>query len=697
MNQSIVPSSSSNEIKTFQEILIDSSNSLNLNLKSIDLINSKDYLNQLTQNSLKDLIQEPSKLIAKANSIQTDLSLLCFKNFKNFLLINQAYNTLNSSFHSLNFLINQFLSNQNQILILSKNFKLSIDSILTKRNQLKLLLIHSNSIQDLIQIPKLISTCINLKLWNEAIELAIKFFNLNLKLNQNHQNLILNQIKSQVNRSIQSLYHHLLNQLIQKNLKLPLAVKSINLIRKLSKLFSNDSNLINSLSEPEIRMCFIVSRWQSFFENLQQLELSTDFSSNPNLNSNLNSIKPLQNISIDNSIHLGENRIKFLRKWIEIWRDLVGDSLSIYLELFLTQSILKIHHPISNSGPNQFLNDPQTPLNLFITESLNLLINTLNHHLPFVVSVSGLVSILTQLAYCGTAFGKLGLDFTPIISPIIVDRIEQVIQLRMKFGLTQLQSDLKSIIFSNTLSPSFFRTGFQIRRRSHHTIGTISSLLLTFENGLIASDSINQVLKLKLNELNQSISDKLLLNWINLFPILARFINSQLIALNELRLLPAVKSYKPLVHSQINTLSLATDELEKIISMIPEEILKEELNHEIHNQDEDSSIPDQDKQTANRLRSLIYRFFLIWSRNVVPNLEHSLRVGIYEELHLSEPEDKFKDLIGKCEGLLEKIHGSKSSNPCQNQESLPIKENSQNEDKEKIVENSEEITKDENS
>ncbi|EGG01644.1 uncharacterized protein MELLADRAFT_110747 [Melampsora larici-populina 98AG31] len=386
---------------------------------------------------------------------------------------------------------------------------------------------------------------------------------------------VLHQIRLEVDRALQASRDNLINSLKDRGLKFPSAVRTIGVLRRMSNLFSQsiDSPSIKSLTKPELRITFLASRWSCLANALQQVQLSTGFSPSSALSCTSNPLH-LDQFS-DASLQYNEDCLKFLRKWLEIWRDLVGDTISIYYEIFLKStnsdtSTLKINpdqHLSNSTGGSSpaFFKDSVSPLNFFATQATHLLISTLTHHVKLLVTISTLSSLLTQLSYCAAAFAKRGMDFTSAIRPTFINTLEEIIKLRMESGLEQFQLDLKPILIQTPTSSSFKQAAFQPRRKLLHPPST-----QPLEHRLIAPDTLRQVLTIDSTTNPPSTSpSRLPSHLLTLFPPLARFLNSQLIALNELRLLPIIESYSKLSSYQLQVLTTINEELRKLTLSLP--------------------------------------------------------------------------------------------------------------------------------
>ncbi|KAH9810140.1 Dor1-like family-domain-containing protein [Melampsora americana] len=666
-NEKMILHQNHHQLSTLDHLLIQSAQELKLNLNQEILSSSEssNYISKLASLPLSKLNSEPSELQFNQNNLDSDLSLLCFREFRTFLLAHDASIAIKRTFNQLHLSLDQLLQDTLKLNSIIHEFPNSVQNVLHDRKQMNLLLHHLTPIEDLLDLPQLVSTCVNARLWNEAIELAIRVRQLDtqLSLQDPHSSSgVLHQIRSEVDQALKALRDNLINTLRDRGLKFPSAVRTIAILRRMSNLSSDsiDSPSIESLTETELRITFLASRWSCLANALQQVQLSTGFSPSSALSSTSNPLH-LEQFS-DASLQYNEDRLKFLRKWLEIWRELVGDTISIYHEIFLKStnqniSTLKINsdHPLSNptvrSSP-AFFNDKLSPLNFFATQATHLLISTLTHHVKLLVTISSLSSLLTQLSYCAAAFSKWGMDFTSTIRPTFINTLEEIIKLRMESGLKQFQVDLKPITIQTPTSSSFNKTVFQTRRRSLHPPSTQS-----LEHRLIAPDTLRQVLSIDLSlNLPSSSPSRLPSHLLTLFPPLARFLNSQFTALNELRLLPIIESYPKISSYQLQILTSINEELRKLsLSLPPPSPLhsgfsnnSEHLQSLIKEDHGGSASPDQ-------LREIVHRLIWLWSKHVLPMLEHSLRVEIYGDLKIKKASDEFSSLLEFSESILSSL------------------------------------------
>lgn len=233
----------------------------------------------------------------------------------------------------------------------------------------------------------------------------------------------------------------------------------------------------------------------------------------------------------------GDDRLRSLKRWIEVWREIVGETVNIYSEIFLaapetsTSQATELQideQSLPSSGQSRdsalALSEASPPLALFLYQAQNALKSLLQTQLPNITSVSSLVSLQTQLSYCSAAFSKFGFDFRHIPNKSIASRVLELTSERFKTAVGTFQKDL---------SRGFTQSG----ARSGKPRLVISALVATE-----AWDSIAALDDESLKSSSTSRSSHPPA-YIALFPPLAKLINNYASALNELRLLPITSLY----------------------------------------------------------------------------------------------------------------------------------------------------------
>jgi len=493
------------------------------------------------------------------------------------------------------------------------SFTTSITPVLSSRTRLNLVRSNISSIEDILSIPRLVSTCVRGGWWSEAMELAYRARDLEQILKPNRPPVpskrdLLSRVREEVEVEVKTLRARILEGLRSRSLKLPGAVRSITLLRRMSSSALSDQEASSSLSEPELRMALLTSRWECLRSQLDQLEVSAGSGAS------------------------SEDRLKYVKRWIEVWREVVGETVTIHNEIFLTSH----NHPtsplqsfksskskqspsltsaISNGQqpPSLQLENPQIPLALFLSQALLSLQTLLTNQLPQITAISSLSSLQTQLSYCSTAFSKFGFDFRYLPNQLITARVLDVLKDRFSQATE---------VFGRDLARAVTQSGAR---------GGKPRIVL---GALIASEGRSSILSLEDEELSiegedgRTITSTQPQSFVSLFPPLARLLNAHAMALNELRLLPLVALFQPIQKAQYENLLISSQELENFINTANAS-LSDSLASPALSDDADvqrqNTVLEEDK-------ILLKRFTLVFTKSVLPWCRWALREGVYPDI-----------------------------------------------------------------
>lgn len=476
------------------------------------------------------------------------------------------------------------------------------------------------SIEDILSIPRLVSTCIRGGWWNEAVDLAFRARELedilkspssatthNKDTGKSRRSL-LGKVREDVEDELEALRSRIIEGLRGRGLKLPSAVRSIALLRRLSSAAQTVTKVTEgleeskSLSEPELRLTFLASRWDCLRSQLDQLEMSAS------------------------SAASSDDRLRSIKRWIEIWREVVGETVNIYNEIFLTSlpsppartSPLPLSSKEMPATPQSdtthsplALSEASPPLALFLTQAQNALRSLLQTQLPHLSAVTSLVSLQTQLSYCAAAFSKFGFDFRHIPHRAIASRLLQITCERFDIAVETFRKDL-----SRALTQSGARSGKP-------------RLVIS---ALVAAESCDSIAALEESDLSNLTSNKTshAAAFIALFPPLAKLLNNYATALNELRLLPITSLYPTVVRTLRVSLNEATANMVQFVKIALES---------------QKAYPEDDDQAEAEEQTMILRkSSLILSRCILPWVSWALDEVVYPDIRKERWKDKDKTL-----------------------------------------------------
>ncbi|KAF9511045.1 hypothetical protein BS47DRAFT_1383654 [Hydnum rufescens UP504] len=350
---------------------------------------TKLYLSHLSSLPLTTLLTEPTRLATESDLLTADLTQLCHNQHTTFLSLHSASTVLSSSLESLTTSLDSILEEWIPSLEHeSRRFVENTQSIQRDRRKASLVLEHHDKLLDVLELPQLLATCVQSGYYAEALDL-VGHFERNL-LAVLPQTALLDSVHASVLGSMQSLLNQLLHQL-RAPAKLPVLFKTVNLLRRM-----------DVLSEDQLAVAFIQGRAANLEDAFDR--------------------------ATGTERHRQEDPARYLRKWIEVFRegvyDLVTQYSSIFLPLPAPTSVTALS-PQSQLSPAMLRSFLTTCTSAFLTRLLTLLRTTLRE-IP-AVDMSSVSSLITQLAYCASSFGRIGLDFRAALRPIIEDAVYDIV------------------------------------------------------------------------------------------------------------------------------------------------------------------------------------------------------------------------------------------------------------------------------
>ncbi|KAL9088371.1 MAG: hypothetical protein Q9159_003145 [Coniocarpon cinnabarinum] len=251
---------------------------------------------------------------------------------------------------------------------------------------------------------------------------------------------IIASINDQAEEAMRGMTTRLLSSLRAQNLKLANAMRLIGLLRRVAPELEEGANnqaaaWSSGSNEGSLGLLFLVSRLM-------------------NLNTTLEALEPLQDLADqetqtrqagrapDGDWAAGQQTERYLKRHIEVFREQCFAIVSMYKSIF----------PASLAGPTSSSNDEEDILNqiespnnfrrsslsssvshddpmlkipsalsAFTLELVEVLLTTLKTYLPNVRDHSSRDSLLTQVLYCAGSLGRLGGDFSLMLSVLQED------------------------------------------------------------------------------------------------------------------------------------------------------------------------------------------------------------------------------------------------------------------------------------
>lgn len=488
------------EIPSLPELLT-SNTSVPLETLSVPEISG--YLTHLTTLPLETLQTEPTTLSSSSAQLTNALTTLCYTSYPTFLSLHSTASTLTSSLSSLSTSLDSLLSILPSLESSTQSFATQTRQIQKSRRKANLVLEHHDKLYDVLSLPLLLDSCIRNHNYGEALMLSNHSTHLS---KQFPSNPLIQSVQAECDARVQVMLRQLLGTLTEQA-KLPSLFKSISFLRKMVVM-----------DEKELALAFLTGRG-AYLEGVFK---SVVDEKRGGLEGNRERDKEIY--------------AKFLKKYVDAWREGIYDVVTQYMTIFLDRSPSTSSTSTSTptSGPHSVtLEDvPQLHalLTTFTTYHLEELLSLLRETLPLIPDPSLLTSLLTQLTYCANSFARVGMDFKGLLAPIFIDAVKRGVKQELDDALVSWNSN-----FTPPAESSAYSKGSS---RSHHT-----SIPKRPSQHLIAQSSASSPPKPTPTQLQSIVSSspnvppQILVS----YPPLAVYTNAILTALNGLRMLAPVE------------------------------------------------------------------------------------------------------------------------------------------------------------
>jgi hypothetical protein len=154
---------------------------------------------------------------------------------------------------------------------------------------------------------------------------------------------------------------------------------------------------------------------------------------------------------------------KFLKKYIDVWREGVYDIITQFSTIFLERPPSSTPKtPITSSAP---LSSLHPLLTTYTTHALTThLLPLLSQTLPL-LPISTLPSLLTQLTYCATAFARVGMDFRGVLGGLFCTAVASAVGGDLKVAGAKWVERVKNAVGdTSALSPTLSSQSHMTRK-----------------------------------------------------------------------------------------------------------------------------------------------------------------------------------------------------------------------------------------
>lgn len=394
--------------KFLQDLLI------NDQLLSTETYTTTTNTSELSENHKRTLIEEIAELDLKQHDINLKLAAITNENRDFIIDISHDLNSFNKTVetdynHEIDAMLkvldiealNGVASNRFHVLI---NEKLT-DAIKINNS----ILTNIDSVLDLLELPTLCKLCILQGNYQESLEISILVQALLIRF---PKLVIFQRMQAQVEQELKRMVRGLI-KLLNTNLKQNNILKIFQILNKLDILSYGSENTSYSKfssSKSSSRAISTADKQVQKDKLLKIIYLSARFKF---ITSEIAALKPL----------ISFNKLSYLKRFIEIYREYIFNSLSIYFAIFGISSNLS-NATLDTSQEDNLL------INQFIRNLALLLVQNLKKYLPEVFSGSTTEGeeteteldiqskkngLILQIIYLCKSLSKYKVDFEPII------------------------------------------------------------------------------------------------------------------------------------------------------------------------------------------------------------------------------------------------------------------------------------------
>ena len=346
------------------------------------------YLGHLTGLPLTDLQAEPTSLSSSSAQLTNALTTLCHTSYPTFLSLHATTATLSTSLSSLSSSLDSLLGALPSLETSARAFAQETRKIQRDRRKASLILEHHDKLYDVLSLPMLLDSCIRNHSYNEALLLATHSMTLSRRFPNNP---LMQSVRAECDARVQAMLTQLLG-VLSEQAKLPALFRAVNFLRKMEVM-----------DEQELALAFLTGR--SVY-----------------LDSALNTVEIEKKGSMEgNKERDREAYARYLKRYVDVWREGVQDVVSQYNTIFLERA--------PSSSTSAISTQLHILLSTFANHRIHSLLGLLQENLPMIPDPTYLTPLLTQLTYCSTSFTRLGMDFRGLLTPIFVDAV--------RLGITQ--------------------------------------------------------------------------------------------------------------------------------------------------------------------------------------------------------------------------------------------------------------------
>ncbi|KAF2169304.1 hypothetical protein M409DRAFT_52562 [Zasmidium cellare ATCC 36951] len=421
------------------------------------------YLTRLSTLSFADLTStEPASLLQSAQSHLRNLQALSKRSHKAVISSSQHLSNLSALLPSLGSQAQALSQDVPALETAATKFAEKYDrstenAVLDRRKRAALLSRNVDRISDVLDLPSLLSSTVaaaqnagaggsgaasSTTSYASALDLHAHIKRLKALYPQSD---LIASIQTQSEDEMQNLATILITSLHSPSLKLAAAMRTIGLLRRVAPELGEDDFFISTpaaLSTKSLNLSpnatnndgalgslLLICRLHTMHATLDALEPLRELADQETIQRQAPNGKANKQ-QTSNSTSLGTQSERYLKRYIEIFREQSFAILSMYKSIFPGNLPEPDPSTAEESHKPQQIHDPLLPLpspvSSFTLHLVDMLEKTLREYLPNVGDESARESLLTQVLYCGSSLGRLGAEFGMVVALLEEDMAEEV-------------------------------------------------------------------------------------------------------------------------------------------------------------------------------------------------------------------------------------------------------------------------------
>lgn len=367
------------------------------------------YLGGLPSLPLSDLLATPTTLSTQSHTLTASLNALAHTSYPTILSLHNTSSALLSSLSSLDTSLNALLDTALPALDdVARTFReKSGPTVIEERQRTRVVLEQYDKLRDLLDVPVLMDTCVRNGLYAEALALAGHATTALSALSTIRSQgggeppesdghtpplPLVSALQAEIASSLHAMRLLLLGTLHEPGRKLPAFWKAVQFLRRMQVM-----------PESELALAFVSARIVCLQNALQAVERDAGVSVTASRDTITGSNTADREKEMDRR---AEDVARFLKKYIDVWREGAYDLVTQYTTIFLERSSPHGSASSSHLPATTPLPDPVIKHTLPST-LLDLLLPTIKTYLRW--GYPHLAPLATQLAYCSSATARIGM------------------------------------------------------------------------------------------------------------------------------------------------------------------------------------------------------------------------------------------------------------------------------------------------